>query len=150
MKKNVLLIIVLIVSMMLAGCGGASSKGYEFKMNGNIIKINCETSDGYDIRKKGDSLFISKNGKDVLEGWIVFSDEWKKVNELVKSSSVDAIENTGEKIVWKQDNKVCSIVSVDGMSFFYAEGIVGGEVTEDLVKEALSHLQYEWTVNTED
>ena len=149
MKKNVLLIIVLIVSMMLAGCGGASSKGYEFKMNGNIIKINCETSDGYDIRKKGDSLFISKNGKDVLEGWIVFSDEWKKATDLIKAGSVDAIEDTGEKVVWKQDSRVCSIVSVDGISFFYAEGIVGGDVTEDLVKEALSHLHYEWKVSTD-
>ncbi|MBQ6654937.1 MAG: hypothetical protein IJM79_05365 [Erysipelotrichaceae bacterium] len=149
MKKKALLIIALVMSMMLAGCGGATSKGYEFKLNGNIVKIDCETSDGYDIRKKGDNLFISKDGKDVLKGWIVFSDEWKKVNELVKSGSVDTIENTDEKIVWKQDNKICSLVSVDGMSFFYAEGNVEGDVTDDLVKEALSHLHYEWTVNTD-
>ena len=149
MKKKALLIIALVMSMMLAGCGGATSKGYEFKLNGNIVKIDCETSDGYDIRKKGDNLFISKDGKDVLKGWIVFSDEWKKVNELVKSGSVDTIENTDEKIVWKQDNKICSLVSVDGRSFFYAEGNVEGDVTDDLVKEALSHLHYEWTVNTD-
>ena len=145
-SKKVLLIMALVLSMTLAGCGGASSKGYEFKLNGNIINIDCETSGGFDIRKKGDSLFISKNGKDVLEGWIVFSDEWKKVNELVKAGSVDTIENTSEKVVWKQDNKICSIVSIDGMSFFYAEGNVGGDVTDDLVKEALSHLRYNWTV----
>ena len=57
MKKKALLIIALVMSMMLAGCGGATSKGYEFKLNGNIVKIDCETSDGYDIRKKGDNLF---------------------------------------------------------------------------------------------
>ena len=127
-------------------CGGTSYKSYDFNVLGETVTVSCESGDGYDFRKKGSSFFITKDGKDVLEGYITFVDDWQKAEELVKNGSVEVIENTGDRIVWKADNKINSISIISGSTYGYTTATLGGEVTDELVKEAVSKLTYDWKV----
>ena len=144
MKKRTIVILPLLMCMLLSACGGEVRRGYVFSALVENIKVEVTTEGGYDMKASGSVFTVTKDKKEVLQGWIVFSDEWDKAANLVSSGNIEVLEKTSERIVWKDGDKYNTITQVS-ISYVYTTATISSTNTEEVIRGALDKMHYEVT-----
>ena len=95
MKKLKLMCIILIALFMITGC--TTSKSYTYQVEtGDTIKIQLDTTDGYDI--SSDLPFtISKDGETLSQGTFITIDQYNQYLEAIRQDSKVVILDSGSK-----------------------------------------------------
>ena len=144
---------LLIVMCVLTGCacGFESVRSYVFRnAAGENVKVTVKTDGGYDLKKKNGHFQILKDKKQVMEGRLSSLQEWERGEELVSSGTVEVIEKTDERLVWKENGTYCRLDMLAGSGFVFVSGTASGDVTDEDIRGALERLTCETTLEEAD
>ncbi len=144
-KKKILIVWMLCLLVLCTACSTHSSKAYTFKVNtGESVKIELDTSDGYDI--SSDVPFsISKDGITLGQGTFIKGEAYEQYVKTVKENKnaklLDSGTNDGNKyIFW----------SYNGSEYDYAVLLPGGKtgiiignaVSEESARKCFERLSF--------
>lgn len=89
-----ILFVSLLLALILTACQSSMSYSFDIE-NGDTVKVTLDTSDGYQLSQKDGSITVSKDGKDILNGYFLTADTYEaKVALVTSSSAVNMISAT--------------------------------------------------------
>ncbi len=144
MKKCLaLLLSVVCVVCVLAGCTTSSSMSYTYSVdNGDSVKVTMDTSDKYHITSNA-PFTISHDGKELSHGTFIHGEAYAQYVNAVETDEKAVLLDSGTKdgneyIFWCYDGKEYNyaIMLADSNTGM----ILGNPVSEETAKEVFNRL----------
>ena len=149
MKKTLTCIISIALCLMFL-CSCESFVGYTFKgFLGDKICVEVP-SKGYSLKHGHGRFRVLKGDQEILQGYITNADEWERCYEAAKAGTIDVIENTDERIIWRDGHDIHSLIMVTPFSYVYAYGTASADLAEDDIKATLDVMQCREDINASD
>lgn len=151
MKKIISLIMALAIgTAALTGCGNATTyKSYTYTVHdtGETIKVELDTSSGFDLKLDGDYYTVTKDDEDVLSGTFITEDMREAyigvITEAVEADNAQIINSTDDYFSWttygNSDTEYNRIVAISGAEVY----ALIGSLTPDMDAQDLSDAAYE-------
>lgn len=148
MKKrrtvNRLAICILLMALMLNGCGVKTSKSYTFSVEtGDKVEISLNTGNGYDLSSNL-PFTISKDENVLSQGIFISSAKYEEYVEAVKNDPDAKILDSGikngiEYVFWDYDNSEFNYAVLIKNS---KTGIIlGNNISKDSAEECFNRLK---------
>ena len=140
-KLSIVLAVVLIL-VTICGCSGETRKGYVYELvTGETYSIAIQTEKGWDFKRDSGHFNVTKDKVVVITGSYCPPSKYEAALKAVDGGSAEKIEKTDNKLVWKDGSKICAVFE----GCVYVEGTVSGDVSEDLIKDAIGRMRVEYT-----
>ncbi len=149
-RKSKILCVLTLCLLLLSACNWETVKSCRLRGSAlENIEVSVKTEGGYDLKRKGSIFRVLKDKKEILQGRMVDQEEWNKALEEADKGTVEVIEKSQERLVYKSGEKICSITWVS-LSYGYTEATVSAETSREDILNALERLSFSWTPEDAD
>ncbi|MCI9292181.1 MAG: hypothetical protein HFF02_02635 [Erysipelotrichaceae bacterium] len=95
MNRYVSLLLMFLSTFCLSACH--TSKSYTFRIeNGEMIEVELDTSDGYDLTQENGRFAVEKSDETILQGYFLTEDGLREKETLILSSKDVEIKRKSE------------------------------------------------------
>lgn len=107
MKKRLAgLICMVMVAASLVGCEAHTSKSYTFNVDtGDRVKIELDTSDGYDLKQENSNFYVEKDDTTCVTGTFATAETWEYYSDIAyQDEEAEVLEHTDDKLIWTTES----------------------------------------------
>lgn len=145
-RKSIFAICVALIMVLLCACNANTSKSFTFNVStGDKVKVELNTTDGYDLKVEDSVFHACKGETTVVSGTFGTEEDWEYYCDALETDeNADVIETTSSKLLWKYNGEAGTeydmILKVSDKTVVFVGGLIDDETPESLVKDVVSRL----------